>query len=178
MLRDMKVTEDSRRRRGLDGHDRRKLAAAVRAVADARQLRRTQAVLLFCQRRPMALICAATGLTRQSVYNAVRRYRRRRRPDDLADRPRPGRPRVACRIGARSVLAALRVDPRSAGFNATAWTVALLARYLSARLGVPIGPRTLRRRMHAARLRWKRPRYVYHLRDPHAPQKKGASSEG
>jgi transposase len=174
----MKVTEDSRPRWGLSGHDRRKLRAAVRAVADARHLRRAQAVLLFCRRRPMGLICSATGLSRQSVYNAVRRYRRRRRPADLADRPRAGRPRVARRVGRRSILAALRVDPRSAGFNATTWTVALLARYLSTRLRVAIGPRTLRRRMHAAGLRWKRPRYVYHLRDPHASQKKGASSGG
>ena len=176
----MQVTEDSRprRRRGLNGHDRRKLAAAVRAAKDARQLRRTQAVLLFRQRRPIKLICSATGLSRQSVYNAARRYRRRHRPGDLADRRRPGRPRVAGRIGARSIRAAMRVDPRSAGFHATTWTLALLARYLSARLGVAIGPRTLRRRMHDARLRWKRPRYVYHERDPNGPQKKGASSGG
>ncbi len=174
----MSVTEDSRPHRGLDGHDRRKLRAAVRAVTGARHLRRVQAVLLFCQRRPLTLICAATGLTRQSVYNAVRRYRRRHRPADLADRPRSGRPRVAGAVGERSIRAALAVDPRSAGFNATTWTCALLARYLSARLGVPIGPRTLRRRMHAAGLRWKRPRYVFHQRDPHGPQKKGASSGG
>ena len=180
VLLGMQVTEDSRRRRRrrLNGHDRCKLAAAVRAAKDARQLRRTQAVLLFCQRRPIKLICSATGLSRQSVYNAVRRYRRRHRPGDLADRRRSGRPRVASRIGARSIRAAMRVDPRSAGFNATTWTVALLARYLSARLRTPIGPRTLRRRMHDARLRWKRPRYVYHERDPHGPQKKGASSGG
>ena len=174
----MKVTEDSRPRRGLSGHDRRKLRAAVRAVTDARHLRRAQAVLLFCQRRPLRLICSATGLSRQSVYNAVRRYRRRHRAADRADRPRTGRPRVARRAGRWSILAALRVDPRSAGFHATTWTVALLARYLSTRLRVAIGPRTLRRRMHAAGLRWKRPRHVYHLRDPHAPQKKGASSGG
>ena len=48
----MKVTEDSRSDLGLSGHDRRKLRAAVRAVADARHLRRAQAVLLFCQRHP------------------------------------------------------------------------------------------------------------------------------
>lgn len=175
----MKVMEDSRPHRGLNGHDRRKLWAAVRAIRDARHLRRVQAVLLFCQRRPLRLIAAATGLSRQSIYNAVRRYRRRHRPGDLADRPRCGRPRVARPVGQRSIRAALAVDPRAAGFNATTWTVALLARYLSARLGVAIGPRTLRRRMHAdARLRWKRPRYVYHLRDPHAPQKKGRSGGG
>jgi transposase len=174
----MKVMEDSRPHRGLGGHDRRKLRAAVRAVTDVRHLRRLQAVLLFCQHRPLKLICAATGLSRQSVYNAVRRYRRRHRCDDLAERTRSGRPRVARRIGRRSILAALRLDPRRLGFSATTWTVTMLARYLSSHLRVTIGPRTLRRRMHAARLRWKRPRYVYHLRDPDASQKKGASNGG
>lgn len=169
----MKVRDDTGPRRGFNGHDCRRLRAAVHRVGDARHLRRVQAALLFVQGRPLSLICSATGLSRQSIYNAVRRYRRRRRPQNLADRPRPGRPRAAPVIGWRSILAALRVDPRTAGFNATTWTVALLARYLSARLRARITPRTLRRRMHEARLRWKRPRYVYHLRDPHAPQKKG-----
>jgi transposase len=135
-------------------------------------------VLLLAQGRPMKLVCGASGLSRQSVYNALRRYRRRRRPEDLADRPRSGRPRVARPVGNRQILAALRLDPREVGFNATAWTVPLLARHLSQRHRVPIAPRTLRRRMHEARLRWKRPRYVYHLRDPHAAQKKGPSNGG
>ena len=87
-----------------------------------------QTVLLVAQGRPMKLACGTTGLSRQSVCNALRRYRRRRRPTDLADRPRSGRPRVARPIGNRQILAALRVDPRDAGFNATAWTVPLLAR--------------------------------------------------
>jgi transposase len=176
LLHRMKVTEDQRSHHDLNGHDRRKLRAAVRTARDARHLRRVQATLLFCQKRPLKLICSTTGLSRQSVYNVLRRYRRRHRPQDLADRPRSGRPRVARRIGHRSILAALRVDPRSVGFNATTWTVALLARYLSNHLRHQIKPRTLRRRMHEAGLRWKRPRHVYHLRDPHAPQKKGLLS--
>jgi len=174
----MEVTDDSKPCRGLNGHDRRKLRSAVRGVTDVRHLRRIQAVLLLCQHRPMKLICAATGLSRQSVYNALRRYHRHHRAKDLYDRPRCGRPRVAREVTRRSIVAALKVDPRSAGFNATTWTTALLARYLSARLRTQIGPRTLRRRMHAAGLRWKRPRYVYHLRDKHAAQKKGALKGG
>src|SRR5215218_3691837 len=134
----MSVTGGTRARLGLSGHDRRKLKAAVRAVTDARHLRRVQAVLLAAQGRPMKLACGTTGLSRQSVYNALRRYRRRRRPADLADRPRPGRPRVARAIGTRQILAALRLDPRDAGFNAATWTVPLLARHLSARHRVPI----------------------------------------
>jgi transposase len=162
----------------LTGHDARKLRAAVRRAKDARHLRRLQAVLLLARGRPLGLIREATGLSRQSVYNALARYLRGRSPADLADAPRSGRPRVAGAVTVPAVLAALRLDPAGAGFNATTWTVALLARHLSARHRQPIGPRTLRRRMHEAGLRWKRPRHVYQPPDPHRPQKKGASSGG
>ena len=69
----MSVTGGTRGRFGLTGHDRRKLNAAVRAVRDARHLRRVQAVLLVARGRPMKLACGTTGLSRQSVYNALRR---------------------------------------------------------------------------------------------------------
>lgn len=163
---------------GLTGHDRRKLLAAVRRARDARHLRRLQAVMLLARGLPVRDACLLTGLSRQTAYNALRRYLARRCPADLADAPRPGRPRVAAAVGEAEIAAALRSDPRAAGFTATTWTAGLLARHLSAAHGQPVNPRTLRRRMRAARLRWKRPRHVFHLRDPHAAQKKGASSGG
>ena len=54
--------------------------------------------------------------------------------------------------------------------------MALLAKHLGRTYGCPISPRTLRRRMRALGLRWKRPRYVYADKDPHRAQKKGGSS--
>jgi transposase len=174
----MRVTENRPARLGLTGHDWRKLRAAVRAAADPRHVRRLQAVLLLAAGQPLSLICAATGFSRQTVYNALRRYRRRRATADLADAPRSGRPPVTRAVGAAEIRAALRLDPRAAGYNATTWTVGLLARHLSARHGCPVTARTLRRRMRSAGLRWKRPRHVFHLRDPHAAQKKGASAGG
>ena len=49
----------------------------------------------------------------------------------------------------------------------------LLAHDLAAK-GIAVSPRTLRRRLHEASYRWKRPRYVYVQRATHLPQKKGA----
>ena len=60
---------------------------------------------------------------------------------------------------------------------ATAWTVPLLAGHLRAQ-GLAISARTLRRRIRAARFRWKRPRYVYSERAAHVGAKKGALSGG
>lgn len=175
----MSVMDDDRNRRwGLDGYDKRKLRSALPQVKAPRHLRRLQALLLLAAGRSLRTICLATHLTRQSVYNALHRYCRCHRVEDLADLPRSGRPRSAAGITDRHILAALQRDPRSVGFNATTWTVALLARHLSHRHGQSIYPRTLRRRMHAMGLRWKRPRYVYHLKDPHKAQKKGALCGG
>lgn len=170
----MSLTNDVPGRWGLDGRDRRKLRAAIRQATNTRHLRRLQAVLLLAMGQPMDTICSMTALSRQSLYNALHRYARQHAPADLADLPRSGRPPAAASITAEQILAALQLDPRSVGYNATTWTVGPLAGYLSQRHGQLIRPRTLRRRMHVLGLRWKRPRYVYHLRDPHAAQKKGA----
>ena len=92
----------------------------------------------------------------------------------LIDRPRSGRPRRHPRLTPQRLAAALARDPRRCGYQATSWTVPLLAHDLAAK-GLAVSPRTLRRRLHEAGYRWKRPRYVYVARAPHLAQKKGAS---
>jgi transposase len=163
---------------GLDQHDRRRLARAADACPDARTFRRLQAVLLVARGRAVPEVADLTGLKPWAVYAWVRRYLAGRRPEDLADRPRPGRPPAAQAITDARIAREFRRDPLRLGYAATAWTVALLARHLSRAFGCPIAPGTLRRRMRRLGLRWKRPRYVYTGKDPHRAQKKGASSAG
>ena len=64
-------------------------------------------------------------------------------------------------------------DPRCCGYLATSWTVPLLVHDLATQEGIAISARTLRRRLHEADYRWKRPRYVYAGRATHLAQKKG-----
>ena len=99
-------------------------------------------------------------------------YGARRDATVLADRPRSGRPRQSSRLPPRRLAAALARDPRRCGYQATSWTVPLLAHDLTAK-GIAVSPRTLRRRLHEAGYRWKRPRYVYAGRATHLAQKKG-----
>jgi transposase len=73
----------------------------------------------------------------------------------------------------RRLTAALARDPRGCGYQATSWTVPLLRHHLQQRHGITVSPRTLRRRLHEADDRWKRPRYVYAGRAVHLAQKKG-----
>jgi transposase len=160
----------------LSGHDRRRVGAALERVRDVRAYRRLWAVLLVCRGHGISEAARLTGQTRQSVHNAVRRYSARRCPEDLRDAPRPGRPRVAGRVTDRRIVREYERDPLSLGYMATEWTVPLLARHLSERYGCRVTRRTLRRRLKAVGLTWKRPRHVFSEKAPHVGQKKGRSS--
>lgn len=142
----------------------------------ARVYRRVEAVLLVAEGHTVSESARRVRVDRKTVEAWVHRYLAARDPTALEDRPRPGRPRVARRLTDRHLVAALRRDPRRLGYQATTWTVALLADYCATHRDCPISRRTLRRRLHALGYRWKRPRYVYSQRAAHLGQKKGLSA--
>jgi transposase len=159
--------------RGLDHHDRQRLAGALRRATGVRTYRRVQAVLLVARGRPVPEVAHLTEAKPAAIYDWVARYLRTHQPESLADAPRSGRPRVAATITAARIKRQFRRDPLRLGYAATGWTVALLAKHLGRVYDCPITARTLRRRLRALGLRWKRPRYVYADKDPHRAQKKG-----
>lgn len=156
-----------------DGHDVRRLRRAIKDAKQGRYCRRLMTVLLVALGNRPGKVARLTGQARRTVSLLLGRYAKRRRPADLADRPRKGRPRVAPALTASRLKREYARDPLALGYMATEWTVPLLAGHLRRRCGLPVKPRTLRRRMKALGLVWKRPRYVYHPADPHRPQKKG-----
>ena len=159
---------------GLSGRDRYRLRGALRTCTDVRTYRRLQAVLCMAEGRPASEAAALTGMARFTVYEQVRRYVRRRRVEDLADAPRSGRPSAAVAISDARIVREFKKDPMDLGYKATTWTVPLLAEHLRRRYHCPITRRTLRRRMKALGLVWKRPRHLYQDPDPPVAQKKGA----
>ncbi len=92
----------------------------------------------------------------------------------LAEKPRLGRHPAVPALDRARLLAEVARDPLALGYAATNWTVPLPAAHLRGR-GYPVTARTLRRRLHAAGLRWKRPRFVLAEPAPHVAQKKGRS---
>ena len=157
----------------LSGADRKRLAAALEAAREARVYRRVEALLLVAEGQSVAEAARRCHVDRSSVHRWLGQYGARRDATALADRPRSGRPRRSGRLTPRRLAAVLARDPRRCGYQATSWTVPLLAHYLAARDGIAISARTLRRRLHAAGYRWKRPRYVYAGRAAHLAQEKG-----
>ena len=153
--------------------DRRRLEHALSVAREARLYRRIEAVLLVAEGQPISEAARLVRATRFSVRGWVERYLATCDAAALADRPRHGRPHSAPRLTSRLLTAALSRDPRGCGYQATSWTVPLLRHHLQQRHDLTIGARTLRRRLHEADYRWKRPRYVYAGRAAHLAQKKG-----
>jgi transposase len=149
--------------------DRRRLERALSAAREARLYRRIEAVLLVAEGQPISEAARRVHAPRLSVRRWVERYLATHDAAALVDRLRRGRPHSAPRLTPRLLAVALR----GCGYQATSWTVPLLRQYLQQRHGITISARTLRRRLHAADYRWKRPRYVYAGRAVHLAQKKG-----
>jgi transposase len=153
--------------------DRRRLERALSVAREARLYRRIEAVLLIAEGQPISEAARRVRATRLSVRGWIERYLATHDAAALADQPRRGRPHSAPRLTPRLLTAALARDPRGYGYQATSWTVPLLRHYLQQRHDITISARTLRRRLHEADYRWKRPRYVYAGRAAHLAQKKG-----
>jgi transposase len=157
------------------GIEQRRLLQALAEVHNVRLYRRLQAVAAVAEGESLAEVARRARVARSTVYRWVERYLDVRRPSALADGTRGGRPSVATALTKRKLIALLKTDPRRFGYDANTWTVPLLTAHLQSE-GIQISARTLRRRIRAARFRWKRPRYVYRERAAHVGAKKGGSS--
>src|SRR3954464_2315740 len=157
----------------LSGADRRRPAAAVETAGEARVYRRVEALLLVAEGQSVAEAARRCRVDRSSVHRWLGEYGAGGDAAALAGRPRRCGPRQSGRLTPRRLAAVLARDPRRCGYLATSWTVPLLTHYLETQEGIAISGRTLRRRLHEADHRWKRPRSVYAGRAAHLAQKKG-----
>ena len=162
----------------LTAAERVRLRTAMKQATSARLYRRLQAVFLADEGHAATQIAAITGASTRSIQYWCATWRRsdqHRHPQKaLAEKPRLGRHPLVPALDDARLLAELANDPLALGYAATNWTVPLLATHLRGQ-GYPVSPRTLRRRLHAAGLRWKRPRFVFAEPAPHVAQKKGRS---
>jgi transposase len=157
--------------------DRRRLLQALAQARDVRLYQRLQAVAEIAAGEPVSMVAKRARVGRSTVYRWIERYLAEQAPSALADERRSGRPHAAPVLTDKKLRQLLTSEPCRFGYDANTWTVPLLATHLRTQ-GVMISARTLRRRIRAARFRWKWPRYVYSERAAHVGAKKGASSGG
>ena len=126
---------------GLDEADRKRLAAALAGAREARVYRRLEALLLVAEGYSAAEAARRCRVNRSSVHRWLMQYKAEHEATALIDRPRSGRPRLHRPLTPQRLAAALARDPRRCGYQATSWTVPLLAHDLAAKgLAVSPGP--------------------------------------
>jgi len=161
---------------GFSPHDINQLKKGLKAAVDKRYYQRLQSVLAVAEGLAATQVCKLTGSSLKSIYNYVNAYLSTHQLVSLCEAPRCGRPVTAPAISDKRIKNALQHNPLKLGYSTASWSVAVLADYLNRRYSCSIGVDTLRRRMKAMGLRFKRPRYVYVEKDPNRVQKKGQSS--
>src|SRR6266478_2715192 len=129
---------------GFGTRDQSGLSKALEAATEVRYFRRVQAVWLAAKGRTFGEVAEITALGLRSVYRLTRRYLRSHKVEDLADRPRSGRPPDAPGLTRFRILRELRRWPLRLGYRTNVWTVQTLAHRLNERYRCSIGPRALR----------------------------------
>ena len=90
-----------------------------------------KALLLVAEGHSAAEAARRCRVNRSSVHRWLVQYRAEHQTTALIDRPRSGRPRLHHTLTPQRLAAALARDPRRCGYQATSWTVPLLAHDLA-----------------------------------------------
>ncbi len=152
-----------------------RLRKALLEAEDARVFKRALALMLLAEGRTWEEASRLSTLGRATISFWLGRYLRFRKLSALDDQPHKGRPPKEP-VPAGLLARLLRRDPSRLGYPTHPWSVPLLCVHLRREHRLAVTERTLRRRLHQLRYRWKRPRYVYAHKAKHLPQKKRRSS--
>jgi transposase len=87
------------------------LGRFLKQVVDARSYRRVKAVLLVTTGVMVSKVAQLIGVSRQSIHGWIRRYLKRRAPEDLQEAPRSGHPLAARTITEAHIAREFRRDP-------------------------------------------------------------------
>jgi len=146
-------------------------------TADARQLRRAQALLWLDDDEESAEeISQRLGVSRRTIYNWASRFEKRREltlVDRLLDGERSGRPRTASGIIDPLIDEIIELDPREFGYRSTVWVATLLVHYWWDFHQISVSRQSVSMAIERLRIRWKRPRHPLSLRPEAWRQAKG-----
>lgn len=140
----------------LTDEERRELHREARRAV-GRVSERIHFVLLSDQAYSPPQIGTILGYSAATVRMWLERYREKGLAG-LQDEPRGGRPPLTSPEQDGRIAATGEESPTAHGYKVGLWTIAILLTHLVPLLGVQLSPTTLRRRLHQARFRWRRPR--------------------
>lgn len=135
----------------LDRIDLDDLHAALDAVEDEKATLRVSVGIAYLHGVSPTELAEWYGLSRATVYDWLDRLERLAEEppaEALADADRPGRPPKLSGAERGRLVELLREPPTSAGYDATAWTPALVERYVRSAFGVDYSRRHVRDLLH------------------------------
>lgn len=148
----------------------------VARQAVGRVSERAHFVLLSAEGYSPPIIGRLMGYDAQTVRGWLRAYQKRGYAG-LEDDPRSGRPTKEPDLTG-IVQAQASQPPPNSGYLQTCWTVALLVLHLARRFRVVVSPFAVRRALHRAGFRWKRPKFApARRRDPQAEAKQACIAQ-
>jgi transposase len=156
--------------------ERKQLQQFLLRAPSGRECCRAEALLWLDDGRTLESIADLLRVSRQTLYNWVRRFRERHEApleERLGDEPRSGRPPSALGIVDALIVEVIDKDPRDYGYHSTLWTTRLLQCHLRVVHQVEVSRKSVSRALVRLGLRWKRPRYVLAERSETWRQAKG-----
>ena len=154
----------------------RTLQTTIQSSPRGREVRRAQVLVWLHEGETVQSIARRLRLSRQSIYEMVRRYAGRSHlpvVERICDRPHPGRPAIQRQQSREIVQRLLQQAPARYGYRSPIWTVPMLRHQVEARLQRTVSADTVRRALHQLRYRYKRPRLVLARRAANWRQAKG-----
>ena len=119
--------------------------------------RRAQVILLAHKRFPGKEIARILDLTRKSVTQILKKWRRTRM-ESVTRKKAQGQPPKLTEEYIQTLTEWIAQDPGEYGYKQTTWTCKLLVDLLKKRFHVKISPERLRQVLHARGLSYKQPR--------------------
>ena len=162
----------------LPSRARQSLGRVAHSDANARAVRRAQALLWLHAGDSVGAVAQRLGMSQRAIYQIVERYQARTGEPvahRVVDRPHPGRPAAKRGQVAQVVSRLLKTPPGRYGYRAVVWSTPLLRRQVECRLHISVSERTVRRALRSLQYRYKRPRYVLARRSATWRQAKGGS---
>ena len=157
------------------------LEQLMTSTPHAQALRRAQVLLWLADGESPPAVARRLRVTRQTVYNWVRRFERHRTSDlqqGVTTGVRSGRPRTVHGVIDPLLAQVMDGDPRVLGYRSTVWTASLLVQYLWEEHDITVSRQSVSAAIDRLGLCWKRPRHCLARRSPTWRQAKGGSSTG
>lgn len=158
---------------GLRDEERRELERLYRQTRDGAVKLRSLMVRLVDKGETAREVGDRLGVSPVTVWRWGQRYMLEGSAG-LYTRPRKGRPAKLRPQDKELLLQVVEKSPRALGINATNWTTGLLAYYVERETGVKVSDEAIRRFLHRAGFKLKRPTPVVISPDPQYQEKRGS----